>query len=52
MPAPIGHVRPRARNLSPNSQATHAEQEQLSAFDEKQQMPNEILDKKLSICRC
>jgi hypothetical protein len=52
MPAPIGNVRPRARNLSPNSQATRPEQEQLSAFDEKQQKPNEILDKRFTICRC
>jgi DNA-binding winged helix-turn-helix (wHTH) protein len=52
MPTPIGNVRPRARNLSPNSRATQPEQEQLSAFDENQQKPNELLDKKFTICRC
>ena len=52
MPAPMGNVRPRARNLSPNSRATQPEQEQLSAFDENQQKPNELLDKKFTICRC
>jgi DNA-binding winged helix-turn-helix (wHTH) protein len=52
MPAPIGNVWPRPRNLSTNSQATQPEQEQLSPFDEKQQKPNEILDERFTICRC
>ena len=49
--APFGNAGPRARNLSPNSQETQAEQEQLSA-SRKQQTLNELFDKKLNICRC
>jgi DNA-binding winged helix-turn-helix (wHTH) protein len=48
MSAPIDH----AHSLSPNSQANQAEQERLPAFDGKQQKLNEMVDKKLSICRC
>jgi DNA-binding winged helix-turn-helix (wHTH) protein len=52
MPAPIGHAQPRARDFSPNSQSNQAEHEWLSAFGGKQQKLNEMLDKKLTTCRC
>jgi hypothetical protein len=52
MLAPIGYPPPCAGDFSPNSQATQAEQERPSAFDGKQRKPNEMLDKKLTNCRC
>ena len=51
-PAPIGHAQPRAEGFSPGSQTNRAEQDRLSKFDEQQQRLDEMLDKKLNICRC
>jgi hypothetical protein len=51
-PAPIGHAQPRANDFSPGSPAEQAEQDQLSAFDAQQKKLDEMLDKKLNICRC
>lgn len=50
-PAPIGHAQPRARDFSPGSPANQTEQDQLSTFDAQQQKQDEMLDKKLNICR-
>jgi hypothetical protein len=51
-PAPIGHAQPRANDFSPSSPAEQAVQDQLSAFDAQQKKLDEMLDKKLNICRC
>ena len=51
-PAPIGHAQPRANNFSPGSSADRAVQDRLSAFDAQQKKLDEMLDKKLDICRC
>jgi hypothetical protein len=51
-PAPIGHAQPRANDFSPSSPAEQAVQDQLSAFDAQQKKLDELLDKKLNICRC
>jgi hypothetical protein len=51
-PAPIGHAQPRAEGFSPGSQTNQAEQDRLSKFDEQQQKLDDMLDKKLNICRC
>jgi hypothetical protein len=51
-PAPIGHAQPRANDFSPSSPAERAVQDQLSAFDAQQKKLDEMLDKKLNICRC
>jgi hypothetical protein len=51
-PAPIGHAQPRASDFSPSSTAEQAVQDQLSAFDAQQKKLDELLDKKLNICRC
>ena len=51
-PAPINHAQPRANNFSPNSPAEQAVQDKLSAFDAQQKKLDEMLDKKLNICRC
>jgi hypothetical protein len=51
-PAPIGHAQPRVEDYSPDSQANQTEQDRLSTFDAQQQKLDEMLDKKLSICRC
>ena len=50
LPAPIGHAQPRA--FSFNSQAEKIVQDRLSAFGEEQKKLDELLDKRLSICRC
>jgi hypothetical protein len=50
--APIGHLQPRAQQLSPRSAAEQAEQQKMSAFDAQQQKLDEELDKSLNICRC
>jgi hypothetical protein len=52
LPAPIGHAQPRAGDFSPSSQAEQAVQDRLSAFDAEQKKLDELLDKKLTICRC
>jgi hypothetical protein len=51
-PAPIGHAQPRAEDFLPGSQASRTEQDRLSTFDAQQQKLDEMLDKKLNICRC
>ena len=51
-PAPIGHAQPRANDFSPSSSAEQAVQDRLSAFDAQQKKLDEMLDKKLNICRC
>jgi hypothetical protein len=50
LPAPIGHAQPRA--FSFDSQAEKTVQDRLSAFDEEQKKLDELLDKRLTICRC
>jgi hypothetical protein len=50
--APIGHLQPRAQQFSPQSAANQAEQQQMSAFDARQQRLDVELDKRLNICRC
>jgi uncharacterized protein YdeI (BOF family) len=51
-PAPVGHAQPTARNFTLNSAADESEQRRLSAFDAEQHKLDEMLDKKLNICRC
>ena len=51
-PAPVGHAQPTPHNFVPNSTANAIEQQRLSTFDAKQQRLDEMLDKKLNICRC
>jgi hypothetical protein len=51
-PAPVGHAQPTARSFTLNSSADQIEQRRLSAFDAEQHKLDEMLDKKLSICRC
>ncbi|MEA2866345.1 MAG: hypothetical protein QOE39_1060 [Bradyrhizobium sp.] len=51
LPAPIGHVQPTQRDFSSNSTGNDIEQHRLSAFDAKQHQLDEMLDKKLNICR-
>jgi hypothetical protein len=51
-PAPVGHAQPTARSFMPNSTADEIEQHRLSAFDAQQHQLDELLDKKLNICRC
>jgi hypothetical protein len=49
--APIGHLQPRAQQLSSNSAAEQSVQERISAFDFRQQKEDLELDKRLNICR-
>jgi hypothetical protein len=51
-PAPVGHAQPTARSFTLNSAADESEQRRLSAFDAEQHELDEMLDKKLNICRC
>ena len=51
-PAPVGHAQPTARNFTPDSTADAIEQQRLSTFDAEQHKLDEMLDKKLNICRC
>jgi hypothetical protein len=51
-PAPVGHAQPTARSFRLNSAADESEQRRLSAFDAEQHKLDEMLDKKLNICRC
>jgi hypothetical protein len=51
-PAPVGHAQPTARSFTLNPSADQIEQRRLSAFDAEQHKLDEMLDKKLSICRC
>ena len=50
--APIGHLQPRAHQVSPGSAAEQIEQQRLSTFDTEQQKLDQQLDKSLNICRC
>jgi hypothetical protein len=50
--APIGHLQPRAHQISPGAPAEQIEQQQLSTFDAEQQKLDQQLDKSLNICRC
>jgi hypothetical protein len=52
LPAPVGHAQPTERNFTRNSSADEIEQRRLSVFDAQQSKLDEILDKKLNICRC
>jgi hypothetical protein len=52
LPAPIGHAQPRAEDFAPRSPAKQEEQDRLSTFDAQQQKLDEMLDRKLNICRC
>ena len=51
-PAPVGHMQPTTRNFAPESAANTIEEQRLSTFDAEQQKLDEMLDKKLNICRC
>ena len=51
-PAPVGHAQPTTRNFTRNSTTDEIEQRRLSAFDAEQRNLDEMLDKKLNICRC
>jgi hypothetical protein len=51
-PAPIGHLQPRADGFTSGSDANQAEQHRLSVFDAEQRRLDDMLDKKLNICRC
>ena len=51
-PAPIGHLQPRAHQVSPGAPAEQMEQQRLSTFDAEQQKLDQQLDKSLNICRC
>ena len=51
-PAPVGHAQPTTGNFTPNSKADEIERRRLSAFDAQQRQLDEMLDKKLNICRC
>jgi hypothetical protein len=51
LPAPIGHAQPHAQGFAPQSNADRAVQDRLSAEDAQQQKLDEMLDKKLNICR-
>ena len=50
--APIGHLQPRAHQVSPGSAMEQIEQQRLSIFDAEQQKLDQQLDKSLNICRC
>jgi hypothetical protein len=52
LPAPIGHLQPRAQPFSPRAPAEQAEQQQQTQFDAEQKILDEQLDKRLNICRC
>jgi hypothetical protein len=51
-PVPIGHVQPTTRGFESDFAANKIEQQRLSAFDAEQRKLDEMLDKKLNICRC
>ncbi len=52
LPAPIGHLQPRAENFSPQSDANKAEQQRLHMFNARQNQQDKELDQKLNVCRC
>jgi hypothetical protein len=47
--APIGHLQPRAHQISPGAPAEEIEQQRLSTFDAEQQKLDQQLDKSLNI---
>lgn len=51
-PAPVGHAQPTSGSFTLNSAADESEQRRLSAFDAEQHKLDEMLDKKMNICRC
>jgi hypothetical protein len=51
LPAPVGHAQPHAQGFAPQSGADRVVQDRLSAEDARQQKLDEMLDKKLNICR-
>jgi hypothetical protein len=50
--APIGHLQPRSRQFSRDSQADQVIEQKMTAFDAEQRKLDAELDKKLNICRC
>ena len=50
--APVGHFQPRTTGFAPGSREDLEEQRRLSQSDAEQQKREQVLDKKLSICRC
>jgi hypothetical protein len=51
-PAPVGHLQPTTRNFAPDSTSNAIEQQRLATFDAEQHRLDEMLDRKLNICRC
>ncbi len=51
-PAPVGHAQPTARGFTLNPAGDQNEQRRFSAFNAGQHKLDEMLDKKLNICRC
>jgi hypothetical protein len=45
-------LQPRAQQFSPRSPTDQTEQQQMSIFDAQQQKLDDLLDKRLNICRC
>lgn len=52
LPAPIGHLQPRANGFASHSNADTAEQQRLHMFDALQDQLDKELDQKLNVCRC
>jgi hypothetical protein len=52
LPAPVGHAQPTTRGFAPRSSADESEQRRLSAYGAQQRELDEMLNKKLNICRC
>ena len=51
LPAPVGHAQPHAEGFTPQSGADRVVQDKMSAEDARQQKLDEMLDRKLNICR-
>jgi hypothetical protein len=52
LPAPVGHLQPRANGFATQSGADRTEQRRLHAFDALQGQIDKELDQKLNVCRC
>ena len=52
LPAPIGHLQPRANGFAAHSDSDKAEQQRLHMFDAWQDQLDRELDQKLNVCRC
>lgn len=52
LPAPVGHLQPRANGFATQSGADRTEQHRLHAFDALQGQLDKELDQKLNVCRC